>query len=100
MTAGIADEVGIPRLEHVGASRAFGDAALLDLAHQLQPFLRYRSAIWQRRRVGKEPGAFDARRNGDFVEVACRRPAVGAGVEVTRDELGRDGAHRDRDSDQ
>src|SRR5262249_2019931 len=38
MPAGIADEFGVPGLEHVIAPRAFGDAAFLDLAHQLAPF--------------------------------------------------------------
>ena len=69
MTTRIADEVGVPGLEHVGTARALGDAALLDLAHQVEPFLRYRSAVWQRWWIGEEPGAIDARRKGDLVQM-------------------------------
>jgi hypothetical protein len=60
--------------------------------NQVEPFLRYRSAVWQRRRVGREPSAIDAGREGDLAEMACCRPAVGVDIEVAHDKLGGDGA--------
>src|SRR5580704_18824838 len=61
MPAGIADERRVPSLEHVGPSRAFGDAAFLDVTYQLAPFLGHRPLVGKRRRRFIEPRALDPR---------------------------------------
>ena len=96
----IADKVGVPGLEHVGPPRAVGDAAQFDLAYQVEPFLRYRSAVWQRRWIGEEPCAIDAGRKGDLVEMPSHGRVVGVRVELAHDKFGRGGAERNRDHDQ
>ena len=99
--AGIADEIGVPCLEHVGAARAFGDAALLDLVDQLGPFRRHRLAVGQRRGVHGKPGALDAGRAGNLVEVARGRSGILGSIQPAHQELGRGGAkgHRNRDQE-
>jgi hypothetical protein len=100
VSTGIADEVGVPGLEHVGTARPFGDAALFDLVNEIEPFLRYRCAIWQRGWISEKPRALDAGCEGDLVEMPPDRRVVGVRIELAHDNFRRGGANRDRDHDQ
>ena len=95
MLAGIADERRVPGLEHVGATRALGDAARLDAAHQLVPLGRHLAAVGQRRRIAEVPRSLDTRRPRDLVEMQ-RDVLAATGVQPARDPLGHGRTDHDR----
>ena len=100
MPAGIADERRVPRLEHVGPPRALGDAAFLDVAHQLAPFLGHLLPVGKRRRCFVEPRALDPGCKRDLVEMPRGRPDFAAFIQPADEEFGSYGGHRHRDDHQ
>jgi hypothetical protein len=100
MPTGIANEQRVQRLEHVGPPRAFGDAAFLDVAHQLAPCLGHLLPVGKRRRRFIEPRALDPGRDRDLVEVPRSRADLPAFIQPADEELGRDSGHGHRDDHQ